>query len=75
MGTVYLTAPAPAGGVDVALRSSASLVTVPATVTVAQGATSVQFPIVTGPSIRNVKVTILATYGGVTKSARFLLVK
>jgi hypothetical protein len=75
MGTVYLTAPAPAGGVDVALRSSSTLATVPATVTVPQGQTSAQFPIVTGASMRSVKVTILASYGGVTKSARFLLIK
>jgi hypothetical protein len=75
MGTVYLTAPAPAGGVDVALRPSSTHATVPATVTVPQGQTSAQFPIVTGASMRSVKVTILASYGGVTKSARFLLIK
>jgi hypothetical protein len=74
-GTVYLSAPAPAGGVTVALQSSSSLVTVPATVTVAQGQSAAQFAFATDPAPRNVSVTILATYNGVTKTAKFRLAK
>jgi hypothetical protein len=74
-GTVYLAAPAPAAGVTVALQSSSSLVTVPATVTVAQGQSAAQFAIATAPSTRTVSVTILATYGAVTKTAKLRLVK
>ena len=69
-GNVTLTVPAGSGGAVVALRSSnPSLVGVPANVVVAQGALSSAFAVTTGPTKRNVTVTIYATYAGVAKTA------
>jgi hypothetical protein len=42
---------------------------------VAQGQSAAQFAIATAPSTRTVSVTILATYGAVTKTAKLRLVK
>jgi hypothetical protein len=60
-GSVYVSAPAPAGGVTVALASSSTVATIPATVVIAQGETAAQFAIATGPTIRGISVTIAAT--------------
>jgi hypothetical protein len=69
-GTVILREPAPPGGAVVALSSSdASVVTIPANVTVAGGATSAQFPVSTTRVTSSTAVTISATFGGATKSA------
>jgi hypothetical protein len=46
-GTVTLTSPAPAGGFAVSLSSGNAAATVPAGVSVAQGATSATFAIAT----------------------------
>jgi hypothetical protein len=69
-GTVILREWAPPGGAVVALSSSdTSVVTIPATVTVAAGATSSQFPVSTTGVTSSTAVTISATFGGATKSA------
>jgi len=46
-GTIILQAPAPKGGVSVALTSNNSIINIPSSVTVPKGATSVSFPITT----------------------------
>jgi len=68
-GTVTLTAAAPAGGVTVSLSSSnTGIATVPASVLVAEGATTAAFTVATKPQRKNGNVTITAAYLGVTKS-------
>ncbi len=69
-GTVTLDNPAPAGGAVVSLTSSnATAAQVPATVTVAPGATTATFTVTTGPVTTDTSVTISAIYSGVTKTA------
>jgi hypothetical protein len=60
-GTVYLAALAPAGGLDIALASSSASATVPASVTVAAGASSASFTIATTPVATDQAATITAT--------------
>lgn len=67
--TVSLTAPAPAGGVVVALTSSNAAVTVPATVTVAAGQTTATVDISTVAVASNTNVTLTAALLGVSKTA------
>jgi len=68
-GTVTLTGPAPSGGAVVTLTSSnTSAAQVPASVTVAAGATKATFTITTSAVGSNASVTISGTYG-VTKTA------
>jgi hypothetical protein len=68
-GTVTLTAPAPGGGVVVALSSTnPSLASVPASVVVAGGTTSKAFIVTTASTRRNASSTISASYAGVTKA-------
>ena len=67
-GTVTLGAPAPAGGTVVNLSSSkTSVATVPASVTVPEGATSANFSISTVPQKSNTFLSI-STSGGITQS-------
>ena len=69
-GTVTLTAPAPSGGVIVALSSTnPSLASVPASILVAAGTTSKSFTVTTASTGRNATATISASYAGVTKTA------
>jgi hypothetical protein len=68
-GTVALTSPAPAGGFAVSLSSGNAAATVPAGVSVAQGATSANFPIATRAVTPSTPVTITASAGGVTRTA------
>ena len=70
-GAVTLSAPAPAGGAMVALASSNTVATVPASVTVAAGATGTTFTVSTSTltACPSSGATISATYGGATKSA------
>jgi len=69
-GTVTLTAPAPSGGVIVALSSTKpSLASVPASILVAAGATSKSFTVTTASTGRNATAMISASYAGVTKTA------
>ena len=70
-GTVTLTVAAPSGGALVGLSSASSAVTVPASVTVAQGATSATFGIATSAVPMSTSTTISASYAGVTKSTTF----
>jgi hypothetical protein len=67
-GTVTLTAAAPAGGFAVTLSDNSSAATVPASVTVAQGATSASFAIATTSVTASAPVTITATAAGVTRT-------
>jgi hypothetical protein len=69
-GTVTLTAPAPSGGVIVALSSTKpSLASVPASILVAAGTTSKGFTVTTASTRRNATATISASSAGVTKTA------
>ena len=68
-GTVRLSGPAPVGGVVVALRSSASAATVPASVTVTSGLTSTPFNIATNSVTASQSATITATYSGASQTA------
>lgn len=68
-GTVTLTAAAPSGGAQVALGSASSAFSVPASVSVAQGATSATFPIATIAADTLASGTLSATYAGVTRTS------
>jgi hypothetical protein len=69
-GTVALTSAAPAGDAVVTLSSSnTAAATVPATVTVASGATSAAFTITTGSVTASTTATISGAFGGTTRSA------
>ena len=72
-GTVTLTAAAPTGGVVVALSSASGDVGVPASVTVAAGATSASFAVTTNPAAGLTLTTLAATYSGVTSTATFMI--
>jgi hypothetical protein len=68
-GTITLTGAAPSGGAVVTLSSAnASVVSVPASVTVAAGASSATFGVNTSTVAANTGVTITATYGGVSRT-------
>lgn len=68
-GTVTLTSGAPSGGALVSLSSSnSSVAAVPASVTVAAGASSVTFNVTTSAVTANTSVTITATYSGVSRT-------
>jgi len=69
VATVTLTTAAPTGGVVVSLTTSdATNTRVPATATIAAGATSATFNIGTSPVPSTETVTVTATYGGSTAS-------
>ena len=69
-GTVTLTSAASAGGLSVSLSSSNTAVaTLPASVAVAQGATSATFAILTSAVSTSTAVTMTASAGGVTRTA------
>jgi hypothetical protein len=68
-GTVTLSGPAPAGGVQVALSSNNGAASVPSSVTVPAGATSATFPVNTTAVATSTPVIISASYGGVTQTA------
>ncbi len=69
-GTVALTSAAPSGGVQVALSSSnATVASVPASVTVAAGATQATFTVTTSSVSASTAATISATYNGATRAA------
>lgn len=66
-GTVTLTAPAPAGGLQVPLSSDdPGAATVPASVTVPAGATSATFPVTTNVVANPQSSLIIGTAGGVS---------
>ena len=68
-GKVTLTAPAPNGGVVVALSSDNSLAAVPPSLTVPAGAVAAAFQVTTKPSASNVQVIVSAASGGATATA------
>jgi hypothetical protein len=68
-GTVALTSAAPSGGAVVALSSSSTNATVPASVTVAAGANSANFTITTRTVASSTTATISANYSNVTRTA------
>ncbi len=68
-GTVTLSGPAATYGAIVDLSSSASAATVPASVTVAAGASSANFTVNTGTVTVSTPVTITGSYAGVSKTA------
>ena len=68
-GTVTLTAPAPAGGAQVALSSNNSTAQVPSSVTLPAGATSATFTVTTSAVIFSTSATITASYNNSTRSA------
>ncbi len=68
-GKVTLTGKAPAGGLVVPLTNTNPAATVPASVTVAAGATSATFTIATATVTSAKGGTVTASYGGVSKSA------
>jgi hypothetical protein len=68
-GTVTLTGGAPSGGALVSLSSAnPSVAAVPASVTVASGASSVTFGVTTSAVSANTSVSITATYNGVSRT-------
>jgi hypothetical protein len=70
-GTVTILTAAPAGGISVALQSSDPLTaSVPASVTIKQGATSASFNIATSSVQSAIPVTIDASSAGATVSAQ-----
>ncbi|UUZ64432.1 FG-GAP-like repeat-containing protein [Polaromonas sp. P1-6] len=74
-GTATLTSAAPPGGAVVALSSSnTSTATVPASVTVAAGATSASFTVNTVSVTASTPVTIGGTFGGAARSATLTVV-
>ncbi len=69
-GTATLSGAAPSGGQAVTLSSSNTAVaTVPASVTVAAGTTSVNFTVTTSSGAASTNLTISGTSGGVTRTA------
>ncbi len=72
--TVTLTQAAPAGGSSVNLVSNNSALTVPASVSVAAGATTATFSATAAASIgSNLTATVTATFGGSSQSANVSL--
>lgn len=72
-GTVHLASPAGPGGVVVVLSADDSLVTLPATLTVAEGATSGTFGVTTRSVESDSEVRITASGGGGSWTALTLL--
>ena len=72
-GTVTLTAPAPSGGITVALASNTPLATVPPTVVVPFGNVSQTFQIATSGSAIPTTAVLTASYAGVSQTARLTL--
>jgi len=69
-GTVTLSGAAPSGGAVVSLSSNnTGAARVPASVTVAAGATTASFTVNTSAVITSTTVTITAAYGGTTRAA------
>ena len=69
LGTVLLTASAPAGGAVVLLSSNSTAASVPATVTVPAGSTSATFTVSTTTVGANQTATLTASYSGSSAQA------
>jgi hypothetical protein len=63
-GIITLAAAAPSSGVEVALSSNVTAVTVPAAVAIPAGASTASFSIATVPVVAATEATITATYNG-----------
>lgn len=74
IGQVFLNGAAGAGGAIVSLASQTAGVTVPASVSIAQGQSSASFTITTSAVTGTVNAQINATYSGVTKTATLAVV-
>jgi trimeric autotransporter adhesin len=72
-GTVTLNGPAPVGGAIVGLSSNNASATVPASVTIAAGATSTTFTVTTVAVANSTSATITATYNGLTQTGTLTL--
>jgi len=72
-GMITLSAAAPAGGAVVALSSSASIVSVPATVTVPAGIVSALFSVSTSASSAEGSIIVTASYAGSSAQATIVL--
>jgi len=68
-GTVTLSAPAPAGGVQVTLSSSNGAASVPGSVFIPAGASSASFTVNTSPVLSSTSATISGQYRGTTRTA------
>jgi len=68
VGTVVIGVPAPAGGVVVNLASSLAGTSVPATLTIPEGAVSADFNVVTTPVAAISTTTLTVTYGATSLS-------
>jgi hypothetical protein len=68
-GTVSLSAAAPTGGAVVSLASASSAFSVPASVTVPQGASTANFTLTTTAPATTTTGTLSATYAGVTRTS------
>jgi len=68
-GTATLNGPAPSGGALVSLSSSDAAATMPASVTVHEGAISATFTVNTSPVIFSTAARISASYNGTTRTA------
>ncbi len=74
-GTVMLSAPAPTGGVTVALSSNRRFVTVPASVVIAAGEAAGTFVVSTSPGRASRSATITASSAGVTLTSILLVTR
>jgi hypothetical protein len=74
-GKVTLSGPAPERGIKVSMSSSSNLASVPATLLIPAGGTSVGFTVKTKAVSSATSVTITANLSGVTKSAILTLTK
>jgi hypothetical protein len=73
-GNVKLSGPAPTGGAIVSLSSSnTAAATVPASVTIPAGATSLTFAVTTLAVTASTPITISASYAGVAKTASLIV--
>jgi len=69
-GTVRMNGPAPMGGAIISLSSNnAAVGSIPASVTMAAGATSATFTVMTSPVTTSTNVSISAAYNGVSENA------
>jgi hypothetical protein len=69
-GTVTMNGPAPMGGAVISLSSNNAVAgSVPASVTMAAGATSASFAVTTSPVTAPTNATISASYNGITENA------
>lgn len=72
-GTVTLDKPAPTGGIKVVLGSNTGYAVVAPSVTIPAGLTSKTFTVTSNPVAAAKAATILATSGGITKTANLLI--